>query len=85
MRSLSDEEETVSSDVRRGSTSAQPAYMIALRESCSEWLKMLPLVSDTCSQLIEFILTTRFYRIYRLLAILLRKVHSPDSLKENHN
>lgn len=46
MRSLSDEEETVSSDVRRGSTSAQPAYMMALRESCTEWLKMLPLVSD---------------------------------------
>lgn len=46
MRSLSDEDETVSVDIKKGLTSSQPAYMIAMRDSCSEWLKMLPVVSQ---------------------------------------
>ncbi|KAM0751755.1 hypothetical protein T439DRAFT_218203 [Meredithblackwellia eburnea MCA 4105] len=42
MRSLSDENETVASDIKAGLASAQPAWMRALKQSCSEWLSILP-------------------------------------------
>lgn len=44
MRSLNDDEETVLVELKPGSASAQPAYMRAMRDSCSEWLGILPTV-----------------------------------------
>ncbi|BGP05267.1 dynein heavy chain [Rhodotorula toruloides] len=41
MRSL-DDDETVGADVKRGSTSAQPAWMRVLKKTCLEWLDVLP-------------------------------------------
>lgn len=45
MRSLDDDDETVAVDVKKGSSSAQPAWMRTLRDSCLEWLAILPKVS----------------------------------------
>ncbi|KAM0792972.1 hypothetical protein ACM66B_002727 [Microbotryomycetes sp. NB124-2] len=42
MRSLSDEDETVSEDLRQSVASAQPLWMRTLRQSCLEWLQILP-------------------------------------------
>ncbi|GAA6059654.1 hypothetical protein JCM10212_004157 [Sporobolomyces blumeae] len=42
MRSLEDDDETVSVDAKKGASSAQPAWMRALKESCVEWLAVLP-------------------------------------------
>ncbi|KAK4049755.1 dynein heavy chain [Microbotryomycetes sp. JL221] len=42
MRSLSDEDETVSEDLRQSASSAQPLWMRTLRQSCLEWLQVLP-------------------------------------------
>ncbi|GAA5901689.1 dynein heavy chain [Sporobolomyces salmoneus] len=48
MRSLDDDDETVAVDVKKGSSSsAQPAWMRALRESCIEWLALLPKTAPT--------------------------------------
>lgn len=44
MRSLSDDDETVAVDVKKGGASTQPAWMRALRDSCAEWLQVLPKV-----------------------------------------
>lgn len=48
MRSLADDDETVAVDLKKGASSAQPAWMRALRDSCSEWLAVLPKVSLDC-------------------------------------
>ncbi|GAA6009794.1 hypothetical protein JCM11491_000816 [Sporobolomyces phaffii] len=45
MRSLEDDDETVAIDVKKGASSAQPAWMRALKESCLEWLSVLPKAS----------------------------------------
>ncbi len=48
MRSLTDDDETVAVEAAKGgdkaaaAPSAQPAWMRALRESCAEWLELLP-------------------------------------------
>lgn len=44
MRSLSDDNETIRMDVKKGAASAQPSWMRALKESCVEWLQILPKV-----------------------------------------
>lgn len=44
MRSLSDDNETVTVDVKKGAVSAQPAWMRSLKESSSDWLQVLPKV-----------------------------------------
>ncbi|EGU12572.1 Dynein [Rhodotorula toruloides ATCC 204091] len=41
MRSL-DDDETAGADVKRGTTSAQPAWMRVLKKTCLEWLDVLP-------------------------------------------
>lgn len=46
MRSL-DDDETVGADVKRGTTSAQPAWMRVLKKTCLEWLDVLPKVSSS--------------------------------------
>ncbi|GAA5943977.1 hypothetical protein JCM3775_004729 [Rhodotorula graminis] len=45
MRSLDDDDETVAVDLKQGGSSAQPAWMRALRQSCTEWLEVLPKTS----------------------------------------
>lgn len=45
MRSLADDDETVAVDLKKGSALAQPAWMRALKQSCLEWLQVLPKVS----------------------------------------
>ncbi|GAA5826137.1 hypothetical protein JCM11251_007177 [Rhodosporidiobolus azoricus] len=45
MRSLDDDDETVDVDLKKGAASAQPAWMRALKESCSKWLNLLPKTS----------------------------------------
>ncbi|GAA6030036.1 hypothetical protein JCM8097_009225 [Rhodosporidiobolus ruineniae] len=45
MRSLDDDDSTVSADLQKGAASAQPAWMRALKESCQEWLAVLPKTS----------------------------------------
>jgi dynein heavy chain 1 len=44
MRSLDDDDEVVSSDLKKGGISSQPSWMRALKESCVEWLEVLPKV-----------------------------------------
>ncbi|BGP45295.1 dynein heavy chain [Rhodotorula kratochvilovae] len=46
MRSLDDDDETVAVDLKKGAASAQPAWMRALRQSCAEWLEILPKTSS---------------------------------------
>ncbi|SCV72617.1 BQ2448_4154 [Microbotryum intermedium] len=46
MRSLDDDDETVAVDVKKTASSvSQPAWMRALRDSCAEWLELLPKTS----------------------------------------
>lgn len=49
MRSLADDDETVSVDLKKGSALAQPAWMRALKQSCLDWLQILPTVSSEAS------------------------------------
>ena len=57
MRSLDDDDETVAVDVKKGSSSSQPAWMRALRDSCLEWLAVLPKVSHTLQAVPQSTLT----------------------------
>ncbi|GAA5974101.1 hypothetical protein JCM11641_003434 [Rhodosporidiobolus odoratus] len=45
MRSLDDGDEVVAVDSKKSGTTAQPAWMRALKESCLEWLGVLPKVA----------------------------------------
>ncbi|GAA5960288.1 hypothetical protein JCM21900_000936 [Sporobolomyces salmonicolor] len=45
VRSLDDDDETVAVDLKKGAASAQPAWMRALKDSCKEWLTVLPKTS----------------------------------------
>ncbi|BGP13270.1 hypothetical protein JCM10213_004960 [Rhodosporidiobolus nylandii] len=45
MRSLEDDDEPVGAEARKNATSTQPAWMRALKESCIEWLEILPKTS----------------------------------------
>ncbi|GAA6000808.1 hypothetical protein JCM10207_004669 [Rhodosporidiobolus poonsookiae] len=49
MRSLADDDETVAVDLKKGAPPAQPAWMRALKESCVEWLELLPKTSPRLS------------------------------------
>ncbi|GJN87844.1 hypothetical protein Rhopal_000799-T1 [Rhodotorula paludigena] len=42
MRSLDDDDETVAADLHKTNASTQPAWLRALKQSCMEWLELLP-------------------------------------------
>lgn len=59
MRSLDDDDETVAADLHKTNASTQPAWMRALKQSCMEWLELLPKVRRLACMRYKPVLTMR--------------------------